>query len=53
MRLKSQQLETKLEMSETACYALSEENSDLKTAIESLEAEILEVIHLTKGPNLK
>jgi len=30
-------------MSETVCYALEEENCDLKTAIESLEMEILEV----------
>ena len=43
LRLKAQQLENKLEMSETACYALEEENCDLKTAIESLEMEILEV----------
>ena len=43
LRLKSQELENKLEMSETACYTLAEENSDLKTAIESLETEILEV----------
>lgn len=43
LRLKSQELENKLEMSETHCYALVEENCELKTAIESLETEILEV----------
>ena len=41
--MKSQQLENKLEMSETHNYALVEENCDLNTAIESLELEILEV----------
>lgn len=43
LRQKSQQLESKLEMSETHCYQLVEENCELKTAIESLETEILEV----------
>ena len=43
LRLKSKELESKLEMSETHCYALVEENCDLKTAIENLELEILEV----------
>ncbi len=43
LRMKSQELESKLEMTETHCYALTEENFELKTAIESLETEILEV----------
>ena len=44
LRLKSQELENKLEMSETACYALNEQNCELKTEIEMLETEILEVL---------
>ena len=43
LRLKSQELENKLELSETHCYALVEENCELKTAIESLESEVMEV----------
>ena len=44
LRSKAQVLETKLEMTETHCYALVEENCELKTAIEGLEEEISEVI---------
>lgn len=43
LRTKAHDLESKLEMSETHCYNLVEENCDLKTAIEGLEQEIGEV----------
>ena len=40
---KSNQLERRLEMSESTCSRLMEENGELKTEIESLETEISEV----------
>ena len=40
---KSNQLERRLEMSESTCSRLMEENGELKTEIESLETEINEV----------
>ena len=43
LRLKAQELESKLEMSEIHNYSLVEENCDLKTEIEGLETEISEV----------
>ena len=45
LRLKAQQLENKLEMSEIHNYSLVEENCDLKTEIEGLETEIYEVLY--------
>ena len=47
LRTKAHDLESKLEMSETHCYNLVEENCDLKTAIEGLEQEIGEVRKFT------
>ena len=43
LREKARTLETKLETAETHCYALVEENCELKTEIEVLEDEISEV----------
>ena len=43
LRMKAQELENKLEMSEIHNYSLVEENCELKTEIESLETEISEV----------
>ena len=43
LREKARTLETKLETAETHCYALVEENCELKTEIEVLEEEISEV----------
>ena len=43
LRIKAQELENKLEMSEIHNYSLVEENCELKTEIESLETEISEV----------
>ena len=40
---KSSELERKLEMSESTCSRLMEENGELKTEIETLETEIGEV----------
>ena len=40
---KANQMERRLEMSESTCSRLLEENSELKTEIESLEGEIVEV----------
>ena len=51
LRLKAQELENKLEMSEIHNYSLVEENCDLKTEIEGLETEISEVIKLGKNPH--
>ena len=53
LRLKAQELENKLEMSEIHNYSLVEENCDLKTEIEGLETEISEVeksSHWGKNP---
>ena len=41
---KANQMERRLEMSESTCSRLLEENSELKTEIESLEGEIVEVL---------
>ena len=43
---KATQLEQRLEMSESTCSKLMEENGELKTEIESLEMEISEVRYL-------
>ena len=43
LKEKSSELGRKLEMSETTCSRLMEENGDLKTGIENLEVEINEV----------
>ncbi len=43
LRQKADELEAKLDASETHCYHLLEQNCELKTAIESLETEITEV----------
>ena len=47
LRLKAQELESKLEMSEIHNYSLVEENCDLKTEIEGLETEISEVFSIS------
>ena len=46
LKQKSNQLERRLEMSESTCSILTEENGELKTEIESLEREISEVKYL-------
>jgi hypothetical protein len=43
LRIKAQQLENKLEVTETHCFDLVEENCVLKSEIETLEGEIAEV----------
>lgn len=53
LRLKAQELESKLEMSEIHNYSLVEENCDLKTEIEGLETEISEVFSISKYLCLK